>query len=882
MFNLENVFGKKAKKAMMTKEEIAEFIKTDPEALRSFEESYTKHVKNKVSNNFFAVNAKQAVSEKCFLSDFAAENVHLDALVQRIVAELLDSAAVYVWDGADDHVQTFDSLPENYVPVSNEDLKAVPEGYRPELTGYLYKRDIGEAASGMLLSVYKDFLLCKDPKKKMQLYGMFRQGLDIQDLDPITYKIIDRNRNSMGYWLPPLVQAVKQQDFFKIPQTKVLKVPLPLLQLTRMEYIARIKIRDFGRLSKTFLTGLKGCDVSKGFDGQDVEMISILQTMWETNDNLMEILSDKYTFLEAVEAFTQEYYTGKKKSLKERLDEMSVSNSVRRPVYRTLAVVKDIEKAFGKPDKIFLEMTRGGQADQKGKRIKSRKQQILDLYDKCKDDVHDLMWQLESLGEYADSRLQSDRLYLYFMQFGKCAYSGAHIGFEQLMAGSVEYDIDHIYPQSYVKDDSLNNKVLVLSDLNGTKDNIYPVSPEIRGKMQGLWSWWNHVGAISDEKYKRLIRSAPFTDEEKMGFINRQLTETSQSTKFIADLLKERFPDAEVVYVKAGLVSDFRHEFDLPKSRSYNDLHNAADAFLSVVAGNVYDMRFSKKWFRIDEKYSVKVKTIFTHEVKCRGDIIWDGMPMLEKVEDTARKNTAHFVKYAAFKTGGLFDQNPVKKGTGLIPLKAGLPTEKYGGYNKAGVMFLIPVRYNIGKKSEILILPVELMHGKHFLEDKVFARNYTFTRLENILGKKVGEVSFPMGMRPWKINTMLSFDGFRVCLTGTGGRGKCLVAQPVMQFSADEHWRFYIKRLERFVEKIGINPDLLYDKDHDKVSKDENLKLYELYVDKLQNTIYKKRVNSPVQTLLKGKEEFKKLSIEEQCQVLLNIQSVFGRMTGG
>lgn len=66
MFNLENVFGKKAKKAMMTKEEIAEFIKTDPEALRSFEESYTKHVKNKVSNNFFAVNAKQAVSENVF------------------------------------------------------------------------------------------------------------------------------------------------------------------------------------------------------------------------------------------------------------------------------------------------------------------------------------------------------------------------------------------------------------------------------------------------------------------------------------------------------------------------------------------------------------------------------------------------------------------------------------------------------------------------------------------------------------------------------------------------------------------------------------------------------------------------------------------------
>lgn len=98
-------------------------------------------------------------------------------------------------------------------------------------------------------------------------------------------------------------------------------------------------------------------------------------------------------------------------------------------------------------------------------------------------------------------------------------------------------------------------------------------------------------------------------------------------------------------------------------------------------------------------------------------------------------------------------------------------------------------------------------MHGKHFLEDKVFARNYTFTRLENILGKKVGEVSFPMGMRPWKINTMLSFDGFRVCLTGTGGRGKCLVAQPVMQFSADEHWRFLCKDLRDLSKKSGSIP---------------------------------------------------------------------------
>ena len=286
---------------------------------------------------------------------------------------------------------------------------------------------------------------------------------------------------------------------------------------------------------------------------------------------------------------------------------------MRRPVYRTLAVVKDIEKAFGKPDKIFVEMTRGGWADQKGKRTKSRKQQILELYAKCREeDVRDLKQQLESMGERVDSRLQGEHLFLYFIQFGKCAYSGMPIELEKLMSGSKEYDIDHIYPQAYVKDDSIiNNKVLVLSKINGTKGNVYPISPEIRNRMQGQWTWWHHIGVISDEKYKRLIRSTPFTDDEKYGFINRQLTETSQSTKLIAGLLKERFSNIDIVYVKAGLVSDFRHEFDLPKSRTYNDLHHAVDAYLNVVTGNVYDMRFSKRWFSVDSEYSIKTKTVF-------------------------------------------------------------------------------------------------------------------------------------------------------------------------------------------------------------------------------------------------------------------------------
>lgn len=224
----------------------------------------------------------------------------------------------------------------------------------------------------------------------------------------------------------------------------------------------------------------------------------------------------------------------------------------------------------------------------------------------------------------------------------------------------------------------------------------------------------------------------------------------------------------------------------------------------------------------------------------------------------------------------------PVKKAGGLTPLKNGLDTEKYGGYKKAGAMFYIPTRYKAGKKNEIIIMSVEMLHGKHFLSDEEFAKEYAFVRLEKILGKKVEEVSFPMGMRPWKVNTILSLDGFRVCITGIGSGGKGLRAQAVMQFTSEEYWKAYLKRIEKYVEKRKNNTNLVYDVEHDKVSKKENEQLYNLYIEKLENSIYRKRINSPVEILNKGKEKFVELGNDIQCQTLLNIHSIFGRLSGG
>jgi len=721
-----------------------------------------------------------------------------------------------------------------------------------------------------------DYLLCNGYLQKGNEEAL--GGIDININSNLKPQIAFMNLLSNNTLTVEDVEKIIERSSYAEDKSrfkKWLTQSYPNLAESDQKYICNLKFKDFGRLSKRFLTQIEGADKETG------EIYSIIEALWNTQNNLMELLSGRFTFREKIDVFVQEYYLDHPVTLKDRLNDMYVSNAVKRPIYRTLDIVKDVVKAFGEPKKIFIETTRGANPDQKGKRTKTRKQQILDLYDVCEEDVRELTRQLTDMGDSADNRLQSDKLFLYYMQLGKCMYSGETIDLEQLF--SKAYDIDHIYPQAYVKDDSiLNNKVLCLSEMNGKKQDIYPIDSSIRTNMGGYWYALKENGLINQEKYKRLTRNTPFTQEEKIGFINRQLTETSQSVKAVATLLKDRYQNVEIVYSKARLVSDFRQQFDIFKSRSFNDLHHAVDAYLNIVTGNVYSMKFTKPWFDVNSRYSIKTETLFTRPLICNGVNVWDGEPMLQKVKKTSVKNNAHFTKYAFFKRGGLFDQMPVPAADGLIPLKKGLETKKYGGYNKASAMFYIPVRYTAGKKTDICIMSVEMLSGEHFLSDSDFARDYAKLRLSQIWEKSVEVQGFPMGMGPWKVNTMLSLDGFRVCISGISSGGKCLIAQPVMQFSLSKYWQFYMKKLEKFNEKINNNPNYMYSEEYDHISVENNIVLYDMYIQKYESSIYSKRINRPLQTLIDGRNKFLSLSINQQVQVLINIHATFGRISGG
>ena len=461
-------------------------------------------------------------------------------------------------------------------------------------------------------------------------------------------------------------------------------------------------------------------------------------------------------------------YGAEKKSLSERLDEMYVSNAVKRPIIRTLDILKDVVKVQGHaPERIFVEMARGANEDQKGKRTQSRLEQIKELYKQVKDeDVRHLIKQLEDMGDTAHNKLQSDKLFLYFIQLGKCLYTGKSIDINSVINGDGTYNIEHIYPRSFVKDDSIiNNKILVDSKANGEKSDSYPIDSAIQEKMRDTWMSLNKIGLISDEKYKRLTRTTHFTEEEKYEFINRQLVETRQSTKVVATLLKELYPDTEIVYVKAGLVSDFRQEFDLPKSRAVNDLHHAKDAYLNIVVGNVWHSKFSRQFWCADKEYSVKPEVVFTRSVICNGKTVWSGAEDKKRVVEIARKNTAHITMYSYCKhsgqNGGFFDQNPLKAAGGLIPLKKDRPTEIYGGYDSATVAGFALVKYRSGKNNEISLVPVKLLDMAKFVADD----NYALQYVSNELGDKATDVEFLFNKRILKIFTMLSLDGARYCI---------------------------------------------------------------------------------------------------------------------
>lgn len=631
--------------------------------------------------------------------------------------------------------------------------------------------------------------------------------------------------------------------------------------------ICKLKYTGWSKLSREFLTDVTAVYKETG------ELINIICALWETNYNLTSLLysnefccddKENKTFNDKINELNS---FGSDKTLNQIVEELYVSPLVKRPIYQSLLITKELEKIMKcPPKKIFVEVTRG--AEEK-KRTVSRRNKLLDLYKSCKNDYPLLFDELQN--NTTDDELKSDKLYLYFTQFGKCMYTGENIDLGDLFNKNL-YDIDHIYPQSKIKDDSLDNRVLVKKTTNAKKDNEYPLSSQIREKMTPRWKALLDKGLIGKKKYERLVRNYPLSDEELSQFISRQLVETRQSTKAVANILEQLYPrpDTEIVYVKAALASEFRHQYDMLKCREVNDLHHAKDAYLNIVVGNAYNVKFThnkanfiKGLQNNDKAYTVKLDSMLKHNI----DGAWtaDNNESLNIVKSTMNKNNIRYTRYAFEKKGGLFKVTILKKGNGQASIKKNdkrNSIEKYGGYNQVSSTYFSCVEHGKDNKRMISMFSVNLYDKNKYEENPIAYLIENYGLINPII--KVKKV---------KIQSCISFDNMLCHLGGKDSGGSQISYRPGVQLVLGYDNERYIRNVIRCA---GGDLHLQTSKNEkDIVTAEKNIELFNLLIEKMKNNIYGVLYSNLGDKLYCSKENFEKLDIVEQCNVIKNVLTI-------
>ena len=212
----------------------AAMLRTTPGLLREFERSYHANVldRKNAPTGSLGPDARSVIESRSG-HDLSDAVLALDA---RIVRELLADTSIIRYDG--ERLTAAPSLapvPESY--VTEADVDVLEPGERPQLAGELIHRQIDAVNYPLLLDMWRR---ATDPKRsarqRREAYGMFRTGLDLLDLDPVMYRMLDLNPAGMGHWLPALAKANEGKTFFRIPKTTIAKVPMTLLQLSRVEY----------------------------------------------------------------------------------------------------------------------------------------------------------------------------------------------------------------------------------------------------------------------------------------------------------------------------------------------------------------------------------------------------------------------------------------------------------------------------------------------------------------------------------------------------------------------------------------------------------------------------------------------------------------------
>ena len=542
--------------------------------------------------------------------------------------------------------------------------------------------------------------------------------------------------------------------------------------LTRRHYTG------WGKLSAKLINGI--CDKQTGNT-----ILDYLIDDGYSNRNFMQLINDDgLSFKDIIQ---KAQVVGKTNDVKQVVQELPGSPAIKKGILQSIKLVDELVKVMGHtPESIVIEMARENQITARGKKNSQQR------YKRIEDALKNLAPGLDSniLKEHPTDniQLQNDRLFLYYLQNGKDMYTGEPLDINQLSS----YDIDHIVPQAFIKDDSLDNRVLTSSkDNRGKSDNV--PSLEVVQKRKAFWKQLLDSKLISERKFNNLTKAerGGLDERDKVGFIRRQLVETRQITKHVAQILDARFNTevtekdkknrkVKIITLKSNLVSNFRKEFKLYKVREINDYHHAHDAYLNAVVAKAilkkypklepefvygdyqkYDLKpyisrskDPKDVEKATEKYFFysNLLNFFKEEVhyadgtivkrenieysKDTGEIAWNKEKDFATIKKVLSLPQVNIVKKTEVQTGGFSKESILPKGNSdkLIPRKTKdilWDTTKYGGFDSPVIAYSILLIADIEKGKAKKLKTVKTLVGITIMEKAAFEKN-PITFLEN------------------------------------------------------------------------------------------------------------------------------------------------------
>lgn len=535
--------------------------------------------------------------------------------------------------------------------------------------------------------------------------------------------------------------------------------------LTRRHYTG------WGKLSAKLINGI--CDKQTG-----KTILDYLIDDGKINRNFMQLINDDgLSFKEIIQ---KAQVIGKTDDVKQVVQELAGSPAIKKGILQSIKIVDELVKVMGHaPESIVIEMARENQTTARGK--KNSQQRYKRIEDALKNLASGLDSNILKENPTDNIQLQNDRLFLYYLQNGKDMYTGEALDINQLSS----YDIDHIIPQAFIKDDSLDNRVLTSSKDNRGKSDNAP-SLEVVQKRKAFWKQLLDSKLISERKFNNLTKAerGGLNERDKVGFIKRQLVETRQITKHVAQILDARFNkevtekdkknrNVKIITLKSNLVSNFRKEFRLYKVREINDYHHAHDAYLNAVVAKAilkkypklepefvygdYQKNDLKRYIsrskdpkdieKATEKYFFysNLLNFFKEEVhyadgtivkrenieysKDTGEIAWNKEKDFATIKKVLSYPQVNIVKKREVQTGGFSKESILPKGNSdkLIPRKTKdilWDTTKYGGFDSPVIAYSILLIADIEKGKAKKLKTVKTLVGITIMEKAAFEEN--------------------------------------------------------------------------------------------------------------------------------------------------------------